>query len=152
MATLLFRDDAYLQSAPATVLGINERGGILLDQTNFYANAGGQPGDIGSIQFGARKIAIANTVYDTDKNAVHVPASTELLPTIGEKVTVTLDWGVRYRNMRAHTMMHLLCACVPHPVTGGSISEDGGRIDFDIPEGHIPDKEKLAEHINQLIA
>jgi len=152
MATLLFRDDAYLQSATATVLGINERGGILLDQTNFYANAGGQPGDIGSIQFGARKIAIANTVYDADKNVVHVPASTELLPTIGDKVTVTLDWGVRYRNMRAHTMMHLLCACVPHPVTGGSISEDGGRIDFDIPEGHIPDKEKLAEHINQLIA
>jgi misacylated tRNA(Ala) deacylase len=53
--------------------------------------------------------------------------------------------------MRAHTMMHLLCACVPFPVTGGSISDDGGRIDFDIPEGQIPDKEKLSARINRLI-
>jgi misacylated tRNA(Ala) deacylase len=46
----------------------------------------------------------------------------------------------------------LLCACVPFPVTGGSISEDGGRIDFDIPEGQIPDKDELTARINQLIA
>ena len=54
--------------------------------------------------------------------------------------------------MRAHTLMHLLCASVPFPVTGGAISEDGGRIDFDIPEGQIPDKAELAARINQLIA
>jgi misacylated tRNA(Ala) deacylase len=36
-------------------------------------------------------------------------------------------------------------------VTGGSISDDGGRIDFDIPEGQIPNKEELAARINQLI-
>ena len=60
--------------------------------------------------------------------------------------------GIRYRNMRAHTLMHLLCASVPFPVTGGAITEDGGRIDFDIPEGQMPDKDEMAENINQLIA
>jgi misacylated tRNA(Ala) deacylase len=151
MTILLFREDAFLKTTEAIVLSVSERGGIVLDQTNFYAAAGGQPGDIGTMTFGGKTIAIASTVYDEAKNIVHVPASNDVLPATGDKVTLKLDWGIRYRNMRAHTMMHLLCACVPFPVTGGSISEDGGRIDFDIPEGRIPDKEALAARINQLI-
>jgi misacylated tRNA(Ala) deacylase len=41
--TLLFRDDAYLSTAEARVVGINDRGGILLDRSIFYATGGGQP-------------------------------------------------------------------------------------------------------------
>ena len=151
MTELLFREDAYLKSVNAVVQSINERGGIVLDKTNFYATAGGQPGDKGTMAFNGKPIEIATTIYDEMKNVVHVPASAGDLPGPGAAVTLTLDWRTRYRNMRAHTMMHLLCACVPYPVTGGSISDDGGRIDFDIPEGQIPDKEELAARINQLI-
>jgi misacylated tRNA(Ala) deacylase len=152
MTILMFREDAFLKTAEARVLAINERGGIILDQTNFYAAAGGQPGDIGTMAFGGKTIPIVSAVYDEAKNVVHVPANADVLPVIGDHVTLALDWSIRYRNMRAHTMMHLLCACVPFPVTGGSISEDGGRIDFDIPEGQIPGKEALSARINQLIA
>ncbi|MGB3141142.1 MAG: alanyl-tRNA editing protein [Aestuariivirga sp.] len=151
MTELIFREDAYLKSVDAIVQGINERGGIVLDKTNFYAAAGGQPGDRGTITVNGKAIDIATTIYDEMKNVVHVPASAGDLPEPGAPVTLALDWHTRYRNMRAHTMMHLLCACVPFPVTGGSISEDGGRIDFDIPEGQIPDKEDLAARINRLI-
>lgn len=151
MTELIFREDAYLKSVDAIVQGINERGGIVLDKTNFYAAAGGQPGDRGTITVNGKAIDIATTIYDEMKNIVHVPASAGDLPEPGAPVTLALDWHTRYRNMRAHTMMHLLCACVPFPVTGGSISEDGGRIDFDIPEGQIPDKEDLAARINRLI-
>jgi misacylated tRNA(Ala) deacylase len=151
MTELIFRDDAYAKSVDAIVQGINERGGIILDRTNFYAAAGGQPGDRGTITVNGKPIDIATTIYDEMKNVVHVPASAGDLPELGAQVTLALNWHTRYRNMRAHTMMHLLCACVPFPVTGGSISEDGGRIDFDIPEGQIPDKEELAARINQLI-
>lgn len=152
MTMLLFREDAYLQEALATVLTINDRGGIVLDQTNFYATAGGQPGDMGQLIGEHGTLEIAATVYDETKNVVHVPKNGGKLPDVGSKVQLQLDWAVRYRNMRAHTMMHLLCASVPFPVTGGAISEDGGRIDFDIPEGQIPDKDALAESINGLIA
>jgi misacylated tRNA(Ala) deacylase len=152
MTALLFREDAYLKSIDAVVQSINERGGIVLDKTNFYATAGGQPGDKGTMAFNGKPIEIATTIYDEMKNVVHVPASAGNLPAPGTPVTVALDWHTRYRNMRAHTMMHLLCACVRFPVTGGSISEDGGRIDFDIPEGQIPNKGELAARINQLIA
>jgi len=150
LTDLLFRDDAYMQSCEATVTGVNERGGILLDRTVFYATAGGQPGDKGTLSLNGQTVAIATTVYDEAKNVVHVPATAAELP-VGAPVAIALDWAVRYRNMRAHTLMHLLCASVPHPVTGGAISEDGGRIDFDIPEGQVPDKQALGERINQLV-
>ncbi len=151
MTALLFRDDAELKSCEATVIAINERGGIVLDRTVFYATAGGQPGDKGRVIWNGSETVIATTIYDESKNVVHVPAGTGALPPIGATVTAELDWASRNRNMRAHTMMHLLCASVPFPVTGGAIGEDGGRIDFDIPEGQIPDKAELASRINRLI-
>ena len=152
MTTLLFRDDAYLRSCEATVTAINARGGIVLDRTVFYATAGGQPGDKGRITWDSGAADIATAVYDDEKNVVHVPAAPGLLPPVGASVTATLDWDNRYRNMRAHTLMHLLCSSVPFPVTGGAIGEDGGRIDFDIPEGQIPNKAELGARINRLIA
>lgn len=151
MTELLFRDDAYLKSCEACVLGINERGGILLDRTVCYATAGGQPGDGGVLAFDGKSLAIATTVYDAEKNVVHVPAPGTELPSPGKAVSLALDWETRYRNMRGHTLMHLLCAAVPFPVTGGAVTGDGGRIDFDIPEGETPDKGTLAAKINALI-
>ncbi len=150
-ATLLFRDDAYLKDCAATVTAVNDKGGILLDQTVFYATAGGQPGDKGTLTWDGGNVTIATTVYDETKDVVHVPAEGQTLPGVGAKVTLTLDWSNRYRNMRVHTLMHLLCASVPFPVTGGAIGEDGGRIDFDIPEGQIPDKADLTATLNRLV-
>jgi len=151
-ATLLFRDDAYLQDCEATVTGVNDKGGILLDRTVFYATAGGQPGDKGTLTWDGGEVAIATTVYDETKDVVHVPAEGQTIPGVGSQVKLVLDWANRYRNMRVHTLMHLLCASVPFPVTGGAIGEDGGRIDFDIPEGQIPDKAELTATLNRLVA
>jgi misacylated tRNA(Ala) deacylase len=148
---LLFREDAYARGCAATVVGVNERGGILLDQSVFYATAGGQPGDKGTLTVKGRDITVATTVYDETKNVVHVLAEGQAPPAVGDEVTATIDWSHRHRIMRCHTMMHLLCACVPFPVTGSAITEDGGRIDFDIPEGQIPDRTQLADNINSLI-
>ena len=70
----LFRDDPYLKSAEATVLAVNDRRGIVLDRTVFYATGGGQPGDVGRLSRAGGDIAIATTVYsDTKADIVHVP-------------------------------------------------------------------------------
>lgn len=153
MATeLLFRDDAYLPAAEATVLEVNDRRGIILDRTVFYATGGGQPGDTGTLERAGGNIAIATTVYgDTKSDVVHVPGDGEALPAPGEKLKAVLDWTRRLRHMRIHTGLHLLSVVLPFPVTGGSIGADDGRLDFDI-DGDVPEKEAIEEKLNALVA
>ncbi len=153
MATdLLFRDDAYLPKAEARVLGINDRRGIILDRTVFFATGGGQPGDSGSLlRADADPVAIATTVYGDDKSeVVHVPGETEPLPEPGERLTAAIDWARRHRHMRIHTGLHLLSVVLPYPVTGGQIRADEGRLDFDIA-GDVPPKEEIEERLNALV-
>ena len=131
----LFREDAYLTSTPATVLGLTEKGGIVVDRTCFYATSGGQPGDSGTLVTVAGEFPLATAVYnDALKTEIaHVPAEGVALPQIGQHVTLKIDWGPRYRRMRMHTALHLLSAVLPYPVTGCAVNEDDSRLDFDIP-------------------
>lgn len=152
MTEPLFREDAYLRSCAATVTGINDRGGIVLDRTVFYATGGGQPGDRGVLKRNGGKIAVATAVKgDAPGEIVHVPAAPGALPEPGETLEALIDWEARYRRMRIHTGLHLLSVVVPYPVTGGQIADDYGRLDFDI-EGPVPPKEELTERLNSLIA
>ena len=152
MTEMLFREDAYASSCHAQVIALNDRGGLILDRTVFYATSGGQPGDRGTLAGGGRKITIATAVYGTDKSEiVHVPADGQepFLP--GENVELELDWHIRHAHMRVHTALHLLCALVRFPVTGGQIAADGGRLDFDIPDPSAVDRTMLQSEINRLI-
>ncbi len=150
----LFRDDAYVREFSAKVLGVNGRGGIILDQTAFYAAGGGQPGDTGQLsRAGGGDIMIGATVYGEGKaEIVHVPMTDENLPEPGEILSGTIDWTRRNRHMRMHTALHLLCSLVPFPVTGGSIGETESRLDFDIEDAGAVDKDALSEQIMALIA
>jgi misacylated tRNA(Ala) deacylase len=154
MSETLFQQDAYLATCTAQVDSINERGGIILDQTIFYATGGGQPGDSGTMTLAdGSSIDIATTVYGEDRSQiVHVPAEGSPLPAAGEQVTLHLDWPRRHRLMRVHTALHLMCALVPYPVTGGQIGEDGGRLDFDIDNPDAIDKDELTAKLQQLVA
>jgi misacylated tRNA(Ala) deacylase len=148
----LFRDDPYLKSAEATVLAVNDRRGIVLDRTVFYATGGGQPGDVGRLSRAGGDIAIATTVYgDTKADIVHVPGEAEALPEPGETLTAVLDWERRYAHMRIHTALHLLSVVLPYPVTGGQIGADEGRLDFSI-EGEVPPKDEIEARLNELVA
>ena len=152
MTELLFRADAYLPETEAVVVAVNDRRGIVLDRTVFYATGGGQPGDTGKLQREGGGITIATTVYGEDKQQiVHVPGEAEPLPEPGEKLKAVLDWDRRYRHMRIHSGLHLLSVVVPFPVTGGSIGADEGRLDFDI-DGEVPAKEAIEEKLNALVA
>jgi misacylated tRNA(Ala) deacylase len=151
MTELLFRDNAYRKSCDSKVVAASD-GGIILDRTVFYATAGGQPGDRGTIVAGGGALPVAVAAYGEDKKTViHRLAPGAPPLSIGTTVEAQLDWETRYRNMRAHTLMHLLCATVPFPIYGSAITEDGGRIDFDIPEGSIPARDELTQRINALI-
>ncbi len=154
MTEQLYRTDAYLQDCEAKVLSVNERGGIVLDRTVFYAAGGGQPGDRGTLRFAGGTCTIATTVYDTaDKAAiVHVAAEGAPCPAPGDTVTAAVDWDQRHRFMRVHTALHLLCSLVKFPVTGGQIGADEGRLDFDIEDAAAVDKDRLTADLMALVA
>lgn len=153
MTELVFRSDAYARTCAGTVLSVNERGGIVLDRTVFYATGGGQPGDRGWLSVDGRRIDIATAVYgDPDHSIVHVAAAPDGLPEPGNQVEAAIDWDMRHRHMRVHTALHLMCSLVPFPVTGGGIAADGGRLDFDMDDPGAVDKDRLTEELNRLIA
>ncbi|MBN9335640.1 alanyl-tRNA editing protein [Devosia sp.] len=137
MTSFLFRDDAYLRSTPAMVTEVLPDGGIVLNQTVFYATSGGQPGDSGRlVTEDGSVITIATAIHpEGDKmRIVHVPAEGQPTLAVGARVSAEVDWERRYRLMRMHTALHLLSVVLPFPVTGGSIGEDKGRLDFDMPD------------------
>lgn len=147
MTEFVFRDDSYLRSLQATVTEVTPEGGIVLDRTIFYAASGGQPGDTGTLG----GLRIGATIHpDGDKTRiVHVPeGAVPLAP--GQSVTAEIDWDRRYRLMRMHTALHLLSVVCPFPVTGGSVGEDKGRLDFDMPE--VPENlPELEARLNAMV-
>jgi misacylated tRNA(Ala) deacylase len=153
MTEPVYRSDAYARDCAARVLAINGRGGIVLDRTVFYASAGGQPGDRGVIEVeGGTSCPIATTVWDADKlTIVHVPAEGATAPAVGARVYAKLDWTTRSSLMRMHTCLHLLCARVKYPVTGGQVGSEEGRLDFDIEDASSVEKDRLTAELNELI-
>ena len=152
MTQALFRDDAYRVETEAVALKSEPRG-IALDRTVFYAQGGGQGGDRGMLLFDdGAAIAIVNTVYDSDRATIlHVPAEGAVLPPPGARVIARIDWELRYKRMRAHTALHLLSVVAPYPVTGGSVGDAEGRLDFDSGEA-VLDKAEVERRLNELIA
>src|ERR1700731_1752559 len=152
MTELLFRDDAYARSCPARVVMADEKG-IRLDRTVFYPTGGGQPGDTGCLRLASGDtIAIVDTVKgEAADDVIHVPVPGTPLPSPGTAVTAEIDWERRYRLMRMHSCLHLLCAVVPGAVTGGQVSDGRGRLDFDVP-GSSLDRDAIAAQLNALIA
>lgn len=147
----IFEDDAYARTCDAVVISAGAEG-IRLDRTVFYAMGGGQPGDTGVLRLeDGSEVAIVDARRgESPGDVVHVPAEGAALPAAGAKVTAEIDWQRRHRLMRIHTCLHLLCAVVDGPVTGGQISDGKGRLDFDIPELTL-DKAEITAALNRLI-
>ena len=140
---LLFREDAYLKAASARVVAVTERG-IELDRTLFYPLGGGQAGDTGAlVRANGERIAIADTHKgDAIDSVLHIAAAGAARPEPGEQVELEIDWERRYALMRLHTALHVMSCVVVAPVTGGNISPEKARLDFDIDmslldAGHI---------------
>ena len=154
MTEELFREDAALHECEATVLAIDEHG-IVLDRTVFYPLGGGQAGDTGELTGPeGRRIEIVDTRKHKERpgDIAHVPAPgldvSWLQP--GTRVSVRIDAGRRLAHMRFHTATHLLCALVPHPVDGCSITAGYARLDFHMTDPL--DKDALSAGIARLVA
>jgi misacylated tRNA(Ala) deacylase len=152
MTEQVFAEDAYARSCEARIIH-SAPGAIQLDRTVSYAAGGGQPGDSGVLRLAeGGEIRVLNTVKDRDGGAIlHLVPEDAPLPAAGAALVAEIDWARRHKHMRMHTCLHLLCAIIDAPVTGGQLAEDRGRLDFDLPEPTL-DKAEIEARLNQLIA
>ncbi len=131
MTELLYQTDSYVREFTACVTGIDaEQRGVLLDRTAFYPGGGGQPNDIGALRSDGKTYTISKVA----KGNLHIIEG-DNLPSVGADVQGVLDWERRYRLMRTHTAMHILCGVVWRDygasVTGGNMEPLSGRMDFE---------------------
>lgn len=148
----LFADDAYLTTAEAKVMAITDDGDVLLDQTNFYATSGGQPGDSGSLERAdGTTIKIETAFYSKGgkTHILHKPVNGQALPDLGETLTLHIDWERRYNLMRMHTACHLLSVVCPHPITGAAVGPNESRVDFDMTD--TADKAALTKAMMEIV-
>ena len=149
MTAELFRDDSYLRECDATVTDVHDNG-VVLDQTIFYPLGGGQPGDTGTLRWDGGEARVADTRYGDGGTIVHVLEEGAAVPAAGTAVHGALDWDRRYRHMRMHTAMHLLGSVLQYGVTGGNISAEKSRLDFDMED--TVDKEAVGQALAKLVA
>ena len=145
----LFENDAYLNEFEGKIIKIiKEDNHIELNQTAFYAKSGGQPGDKGEIEKEGSKIQVLETIKENNK-IIHIVNDLKDLKE-NSNIVGKINWDLRYKHMRMHTALHLLCSIVPLGVTGGQIGYEKSRLDFNDPDKLI-NKEDLEKKINLLV-
>jgi len=149
----LFREDAALLECEATVTVVSD-GAVQLDRTVFYPQGGGQAGDAGVLlRSDGRAIAIADTRKGPQPGQIlHLLADPAEAASLahGERLLARIDAGRRQAHRRFHSATHLLCALVPHPVDGCSITAQYARLDFHMSDPL--DKQALTEGLARLVA
>ena len=127
---LIYHHDSYTREFDAEVTAVDEEaGGVHLDRTAFYPGGGGQPSDTGRLRFDGGEVAVTGV----KRGNLHVVDGS--LPEVGATVRGEIDWDRRYRLMRTHTALHILCGVVWRDygaqVTGGNMEPASGRMDFE---------------------
>lgn len=147
MTIELFREDSYLRSCTATV-ALADNNTVCVDQTIFYPLGGGQPGDTGAMSWGGGSARIVDT-RNSPEGIRHILKESASVPPAGTRVELSLDWDRRYIHMRMHTAMHLLGSILKYGVTGGNISVEKSRLDFDMED--TVNKESVSAALRDLI-
>jgi misacylated tRNA(Ala) deacylase len=135
MTELLYQTDSYLKEFDASVTGVDsESRAVVLDRTAFYPGGGGQPNDTGQLSVGGN-IYQVEKVKKQGSDVLHFLGGDTPLPQPGAQVHGQIDWDNRYKLMRTHTALHVLCGTVFSAygalVTGGNMEPLQGRMDFE---------------------
>ncbi|MEM1508657.1 MAG: alanyl-tRNA editing protein AlaXM [Thermofilaceae archaeon] len=136
MARLLYQYDSYIREFKAIVVKVKDNK-VFLDQTAFHPGpSGGLDTDKGFLtSLSGEKFDVLQ-VFEEEGDFAHVVSEGKLR--IGEEVKGVIDWERRYRMMKLHTASHVLLAILYKKynalVTGGHITPDEARDDFDISD------------------
>ena len=150
MTELLFNEDSYLDKCEAAITSVDNNI-IQLDRTIFYAESGGQPGDIGEIVLNDRVLKVIDTQKGSNpKEIQHIIEGEIDQDLIGKSCELRIDWERRKDHMRMHTSCHILCSLVDALITGASVGAAKSRVDFDI-DPSLLNKEEMNQQIDEII-
>ena len=150
---LLYHENSYTFECSAKVVEV-EGDEIALDATVFFPGGGGQMPDHGIITWDNRERE-GTVIAMNKRDDVVWHTLDSLTPSVGDEVVGTIDWDFRYRMMRTHTALHILCGTIWKEfgvqVTGGQMYPDRARMDFAMENLN---KERIAyieEKINEAV-
>lgn len=154
MNELLFQTDSYLKKFSADIIETdNEENAVILDRTTFYPGGGGQPCDTGFLHAGSKSYRVSKVKKKEDKILHYIEGD---LPAAGTEIEGQLDWENRYKLMRTHTAMHILCGVVWRDynaqVTGGNMEPLAGRMDFEFESLEASLIKEIEEKVNLEVA
>ncbi|MCE5207598.1 MAG: alanyl-tRNA editing protein [Chloroflexi bacterium] len=152
MTDLLYHTDSYLKEFDATVMAQNEEmHAILLDRTAFFPGGGGQPYDKGTIVTEDGFFTLTRARYGAE-GVWHILEGETPLPAQGSQIHGVLDWALRYKHMRTHTAMHVLCGTIFRDygalVTGGEMEPLHARMDFEFENLHKDLVQVIEDSVN----
>jgi misacylated tRNA(Ala) deacylase len=150
MTELLFQTDSYLKEFCAEVIETDSaENAVILDKTAFYPGGGGQPNDTGFLYVGSKSYRVSKVKKQDGKILHYIEGE---LPHAGTEVKGQLDWENRYKLMRTHTAMHILCGVVWRDygaqVTGGNMEPLAGRMDFEFESLEASLIKEIEEKVN----
>ncbi|MEW5721208.1 MAG: alanyl-tRNA editing protein [Chloroflexota bacterium] len=153
MTELLCQFDAYLKEFDATVVAVNADQ-IVLDRTAFYPRGGGQPSDHGTLWGDGAEYR----VLEVKKQGGEVWHKLDRAATFaaGARVEGAIDWERRYKLMRTHTALHILCGTIFRDygvsVTGGDMEPLSARMDFELEHLSADFAHQVEEKVNAEVA
>ena len=149
MTELLFHEQSYLREFDASVTDVTTAG-VVLDRTAFYIGGGGQPSDVGVLYAGGQEYAVSGVKRDSGL-LLHLIDGER--PGAGSRVSGRIDWERRYRLMRTHTALHILCGVIWRDygalVTGGNMQPGEARMDFELERMTADFAEEVEAKINE---
>jgi misacylated tRNA(Ala) deacylase len=147
-----YEENSYKKEFETKIINLDEENNFIeLENTAFYGKGGGQPGDTGWL-FIKKNSEDNRRVLETLKkedSLMHQVDSIDNLK-IGDAIKGKINWENRYKYMKMHTALHLLCAVIPMGVTGGQIGILKSRLDFNV-DGELINKEEVQESLNQIL-
>ena len=133
MSELVFQKDSYVKEFECKITDVDEaENAVILDKTAFYIGGGGQPCDVGILETDTNTYVVKKVKKKGNDVYHYIDGK---LPTVDEACAGKIDWEHRYKLMRTHTAMHILCGVVwrdyKAQVTGGDMDCLKGRMDFE---------------------
>tara|TARA_B100001996_G_scaffold5527_1_gene4657 strand:- start:746 stop:1459 length:714 start_codon:yes stop_codon:yes gene_type:complete len=148
MTEQIYNSDAYIKELDSKIIEVNEDH-IVLDKTIFFPGGGGQPNDLGSIFVDNQELKVEKVSWKDGKIA-HFINDNDLK--VGDLIKSKIDWERRFKLMRTHTALHILCGVIwrdyQAAVTGGNMEPLKGRMDFEFPSLSAELTEEIEKKVN----